>query len=259
MAVAPFIPDRFDAAVAPYVAHRLRYDPRLLEWMLRETGSGTDTTVLDLGCGPGFISNAIAPMVGQVFAVDPSEAMLNAGRVDAPSNVTYLKGSSFDLSIVPEPFQLVTMGRAFHWMDRVAISETLDGLLPVNGSIALLADSIVEGPVNAWFRAANTVARAHSVVDDCGKLRHSDKWTGHDEILMRSAFSDVRRIAVHAWHSWTLETFVGYVLSRSGSTEALIGDRLVALTADLTEALYPFGPGPWTSLHAHHVLIARRP
>ncbi|MEO1454824.1 MAG: methyltransferase domain-containing protein [Pseudomonadota bacterium] len=259
MDIAPYLPDRFDSAIDHYVAHRLRYAPELLSWMLRETGTGAGATVLDLGCGPGFIGNAVAGQVGRVIGVDPSAAMIAAAQDEAPANATYLVGSSYDLSIVPGPVHLTTMGRSFHWMDRAATLAALDGLTAPGGAVAILSDTVRETAANGWYRAANAVASEYSVIDACGRHRHSDAYARHEERLLASAFSDLIEISVLRWHTWHFDSFMGYVLSRSGSTAEKLGDRLGTMEAAMRDALDPFGPEPWRSLHAHTALIARRP
>lgn len=259
MTVAPYLPNRFDSAVDRYIAHRLRYAPHLLTRMLDETGTGADATLLDLGCGPGFIGNAIADRVGQVVGVDPSDAMVAAARVEAPANATYLVGSSYDLSIVPAPVRLTTMGRSFHWMDRAATLGALDAITEPGGAVAILGDKVRDTGANAWYRAANAVAREFSVMDACATHRYSDAYAAHEEVLLASPFSDLVEISVLCWHTWSFAAFLGYVLSRSGSTAEKLGDRRAPMEAALRAALHPFGPGPWRSLHAHTALIARRP
>ncbi|MEL6645898.1 MAG: methyltransferase domain-containing protein [Pseudomonadota bacterium] len=259
MVTAPFLPERFEAVVDNYVAHRLRYAPALLAWMLRETGTGAEATVLDLGCGPGTIGNAIAGQVGRVIGVDPSAGMIAAAKAEAPENATYLVGSSYDLSVVPDPVHLTTMGRSFHWMDRVATLEALDALTAPGGAVVIVADTVQDWKANDWYRAANAVARSFSEIDDCARHRHSDDYEQHGEVLDRSAFSDLAQVAVLRWHEWSFEDYLGYVLSRSGSTPEKLGDRLVEMAVAMRHALEPFGPGPWRSLHAHTALIARRP
>lgn len=257
--VAPYIPERFDTAVETYTVNRLRYAPQLLDWLLRETATDATSRVLDLGCGPGFIGNALAPHVAEVYGLDPSPAMIDAARAAAPGNATYLVGSSYDLSAVPAPLRLVAMGRSFHWMDRYATVEALDALVSPGGALALLGDRAVETAANAWYRAANAVARSFSVIDESGRHRHSKDYARHDEVLTQTAFSDVREISVFAWHSWSFEGYVGYVLSRSGSTAEKLGAARGEMEVALREALAPFGPGPWRALHQHYALIARRP
>lgn len=48
-------------------------------------------TVLDYGCGPGFLANAVSPLVARVFAVDVSRGVLECARIlNGHKNTTYL-------------------------------------------------------------------------------------------------------------------------------------------------------------------------
>lgn len=253
----PLTPERFDSAVDHYVAARLQYDQRLLDWLVRDTRAA-DKRVLDLGCGPGFIANAVAPHVAEVLGLDPSPNMIAAARAAAAPNARFEVGSSEDLSAVQAPVQLVTIGRAFHWMDRPQTLADLDPLIAPGGAIALLNDRPVDVPMNRWWRDVNAVAKGFAVMDACNLHRASDDWVPHDEVLIASRFDDLRSITVYQTHEWSFERFLRNTLSRSATTEALLGDRRTEMEAALREALAPFGPEPWTSLNQHIALIARR-
>lgn len=254
---APLNPDRFDTAVDHYVAARLQYDQRLLDWLVRDTRAA-GSCVLDLGCGPGFIANAIAPHVSQVLGLDPSPNMIGAARAHAALNARFEVGSSEDLSAVQAPVQLVTIGRAFHWMDRPQTLADLDPLIAPGGAIALLNDRPVDAPMNQWWRDFNAVAKSFAVMDDYNQHRASDAWVPHEEVLIGSAFDDLRSITVYQTHEWSFERLLRNTLSRSATTEALLGDARPVMEAALRDALAPFGPEPWTSLNQHIALIARR-
>ncbi len=254
---APLKPDRFDNAVDHYVAARLQYDQRLLDWLVRDTGA-QGKRVLDLGCGPGFIANAVAAHVAEVLGLDPSPNMIAAARAHAAPNAQFEVGSSENLSAVQAPVQLVTIGRAFHWMDRPGTLADLDPLIAPGGAIALLNDRPVDAPMNQWWRDFNAVAKSFAVMDDYNQHRASDDWVPHDEVLIASRFDDLRSITVYQTHDWTFERLLRNTLSRSATTEALLGDTRPAMEAALREALAPFGPEPWTSLNQHIALIARR-
>lgn len=251
---APLNPDRFDTAVDHYVAARLQYDQRLLDWLVRDTRAA-GSCVLDLGCGPGFIANAI---VSQVLGLDPSPNMIGAARAHAALNARFEVGSSEDLSAVQAPVQLVTIGRAFHWMDRPQTLADLDPLIAPGGAIALLNDRPVDAPMNQWWRDFNAVAKSFAVMDDYNQHRASDAWVPHEEVLIGSAFDDLRSITVYQTHEWSFERLLRNTLSRSATTEALLGDARPVMEAALRDALAPFGPEPWTSLNQHIALIARR-
>ena len=63
---------------------------------------GRTSTVLDVGCGPGWYALALAPRVREVVAVDPSKEMLKhlrrQSRVLGIDNIRPVQGSWQDLS-----------------------------------------------------------------------------------------------------------------------------------------------------------------
>ena len=61
----------------------------------------TDDTVLDYGCGPGFLAAVIAPNVEKLFACDISSGALACARVlNSASNLTYLTADDSGLQHV---------------------------------------------------------------------------------------------------------------------------------------------------------------
>jgi cyclopropane fatty-acyl-phospholipid synthase-like methyltransferase len=62
-----------------------------------------DMTVLDFGCGPGFLASQLAPHVRSVIAVDVSRGTIACARhLNAAANVAYLNNRSSDLVVVPD-------------------------------------------------------------------------------------------------------------------------------------------------------------
>ena len=50
-----------------------------------------DDAVLDYGCGPGFLARAVAPHVGQVYAIDISRGALECAKIlNGADNIKYL-------------------------------------------------------------------------------------------------------------------------------------------------------------------------
>ncbi|MEO1734359.1 MAG: class I SAM-dependent methyltransferase, partial [Pseudomonadota bacterium] len=215
--------------------------------------------VLDLGCGPGFLANALAPKAASVLGLDPSPNMIAAARSESQPNVRFEVGSSEDLSQVDAPVQLVAMGRAFHWMERAQTLADLEPLIADQGAVALINDSVAKIPVNDWWHTFNAVAKSYAVLDDYNQYRASNDWIPHEQVLDASAFSDLRRISVFQRHSWSFERLLRHTYSRSATTEALMGDQQAAFEDEARKTLDVYGPEPWVSLNEHIALIARRP
>jgi ubiquinone/menaquinone biosynthesis C-methylase UbiE/DNA-binding transcriptional ArsR family regulator len=75
-------------------------------------------TVGDLGCGTGQTSEALAPFVGKVIAVDESSAMLGAARkrLDMRANVQLRSGSLEDLPIDDALLDAAVLSLVLHFV-----------------------------------------------------------------------------------------------------------------------------------------------
>ena len=77
-----FQPRRFRTAAQHYLAGRPAYAPRLIRHVARFTGLAPEHRVLDLGCGPGMLAGAFAPLAGEVIAMDPEPEMLRIAEAE---------------------------------------------------------------------------------------------------------------------------------------------------------------------------------
>ncbi|WP_316166927.1 MULTISPECIES: class I SAM-dependent methyltransferase [unclassified Bradyrhizobium] len=115
---------------------------------------------MDLGCGPGWLGIAFAPLVGKVIGIDPEPAMLEAAQAIANAaavEIELIEGSSFDLSPQLGRFRAVAIGRAFHWMDRADTLRKLDPLIEEDGAVMLFNDVRPDVPQNAWYKRYSDV------------------------------------------------------------------------------------------------------
>src|SRR5262245_29320373 len=110
-------PGRFHTAARFYLQGRPPYAAALIRRVAQLCGVGPASRVLDLGCGPGSLALAFAPLVGQVVGIDPEPEMLRVAREDvarAGLRIDYREGSSRELGTDLGRFRLVVIGRAFH-------------------------------------------------------------------------------------------------------------------------------------------------
>ncbi len=135
-------PRRFASAAQHYLAGRPPYAKGLISRIAEELHLGAEDAVMDLGCGPGQLAMLFAPFVKSVLAIDPSAEMLEVARHAAAGadNIHFRTGSSFDIGPELGTFRLVTIGRAFHWMDRPGTLRRLDAMVERDGAVALFSE-----------------------------------------------------------------------------------------------------------------------
>ena len=98
----------------------------LAERVRRLLGPFTGTeAALDAGCGTGALAFALAPNVLEVVGVDARADYLEAGRVPAPENVSFVEGDVTELPFDYASFDLACCHRVLHHVRRpeLAVSE----------------------------------------------------------------------------------------------------------------------------------------
>jgi SAM-dependent methyltransferase len=105
-----------DAEVAALYRYRAPYPREVFEILERLVVEPRH--VLDAGAGTGALARGLAPMVARIDAVDPSAAMVAAGRAlpgGDDSRIRWILGGAEDARLTP-PYGLITCGASLHWM-----------------------------------------------------------------------------------------------------------------------------------------------
>ena len=249
---------RFRSTVPHYVAGRSNYAPSLI-WLVKEHLHLANThRLLDLGCGPGWLGVAFAPFVGAVVAVDPEPSMLEAARaVAAEANVRIqlTEGSSYDLGDHLGMFHVVTIGRAFHWMDRADTLRRLDALIEADGALILFNDVRPDVPENAWYKRYNELVDGYASRDGGippDRLRH-------EAVLLESSFNLLVRIGVIERRLVPIERLVDRALSMSTTSPERLGPLSARLAQEILAEMSQFATdGTVVEVVESQALIARR-
>jgi len=239
---------RFRSAAAYYTTGRPSYPRLLIERVAELVGVERGHRVLDLGTGPGFLAIGFAAHSDHVTAIDPSPDMLDAARANAAASgaaITVAQGSSYDLAADLGPLRLVTIGRAFHWMDRADTLRRLDALIEPGGAVALFSDKSPNVPANAWDAAYGRVREKHSAADRLGPETRATP-LGNEAVLLESAFDAIERHSVFERRATPIARFVDRVLSFgatwTGARDGAVEEARIRaeVTADITAALTPY-------------------
>ncbi len=89
-----------------------QYGEKVLELLEIEPGS----SVIDLGCGNGALTQQIASMGANVIGIDASEEMLSVARAHYP-NLPFVQADALEFSVA-HPVEAIFSNAVFHWIDR---------------------------------------------------------------------------------------------------------------------------------------------
>jgi SAM-dependent methyltransferase len=256
----PFDPQRFHGAAAHYVSGRPPYAAGLARRVAVACGLDGGGTALDLACGPGQLARAFAPYVEQVLAVDPEPEMLAVGRkLSAGLAIRFEQGSSEELGPEMGRFRLVTIGRAFHWMDRVETARRLDTMIEPGGALVLVRTDPLDVPDNAWLADYGAVRDANVAGGIRSRWQRPD-WVSHEGVLLDSPFAALERVGVIERLRTPVATLVDRALSMSSTTRTRLGqDGVERLRSGIEAVLAPIAvDGLVTEVVDSTALIARR-
>ena len=235
---------RFATTVALYEELRTPYPPAFFREVAQRLALTKAQALIDLGTGPGLLALGFAPYVGRITGVDPEPAMLAAARKAAErasQDLTLIAGKAEDLPDDIGRFDVVTIGRALHWMDRDLTLERLERLVEPNGVI-LVCSSVSAGEGrNPWLEDYNAARRAwsnESLWSDSGSAGRTHRDLAGFFHGTRFQTGDV--IKVETSHQVSLHNLARRVMTFSSSSPGVLGDQAEAMVRDVEQRLFPF-------------------
>src|SRR5215813_1376116 len=135
---------RFATTAVLYEGLRPPYPPEFFRSATQKLGLSKHCALIDLGTGPGLLALGFAPYVGRIVGVDPEPEMLAAARRAAEragQDFTLIAGKAETLPLDIGSFDIVTIGRALHWMERQPTLTLLERLVARGGAIAICTSS----------------------------------------------------------------------------------------------------------------------
>jgi SAM-dependent methyltransferase len=236
---------RFASTAELYEQFRPPYPAEFFRAVAERLQLSKQHGLIDLGTGPGLLAIGFAPYVGHVTAVDPEPAMLAVARraiARAGHAVLLIEGRAEDLPADIGSFDVVTIGRALHWMDRRGLGPMFERLVKPEGVIVVCASFSAPGERNAWLDEYNTARRDWSDESLWSESRQGER--AHRDLaaaLEGTGFHAGEKIRVEATHQVSVSDLAQRVLTFSSSSPAALGDRVDAMLADIEARLSPFG------------------
>jgi SAM-dependent methyltransferase len=234
---------RFATTVALYEQLRPPYPPSFFREVAQRLAFGKQHALIDLGTGPGLLALGFAPHVGRIVGVDPEPAMLAAAKQAAEragQPFTLIAGKTEDLPDEVGRFDVVTIGRALHWMDREATLARLERLVSPAGVILICASYSAMTGQNPWLDDYHSARRAWSEASLWSQASSAGR-THRDlaGFFQGTRFHAADVIRVETSHEVSVRDLARRVLTFSSSSPEVIGDRVEAMLRDVEQRLLP--------------------
>ena len=227
---------RFASTVEFYARYREPYPPEFFKQSARQIALGGSETLLDVGCGPGLLAIGFAPFVGRCTGLDPEAAMIAAAKAAAAETgveLSLIHGRIEEFPTV-QTYNVVTLGRALHLIERTAALSVLERIVSDSGRILICGASGVETPETAWVKSYKEECRAWTSRPDERRGSDGTEW------FADSCFRGLGKTSVTVWHQVTIADLVGRALSKSSTSSQILAKGQARFEAEIAAALEPF-------------------
>lgn len=246
----------FAGAAEHYLRGRLPYAPGFVETLRAALGLDGRGRLLDVGCGPGTVTVALAPLFTEVVGVDPDADMLaEATRHAADRGVTnarWVQARAEELPAGLGEFRVVVFAQSFHWMERDQVAATMRRMLKPGGAFVHMSD-LKDPPAEPLPRPSPPYGRISELVRRyLGPVRRAGQGTivtgqtpGREYLVLdRFGFEKYERHVVPAGQKIdrTIDDIVAWAFSRSDSAPHLFADRRPDFERDLRALLQEAAP-----------------
>jgi trans-aconitate methyltransferase len=224
----------FHGTVGFYRQYRSGFPQSVADVLDAAVAETAPRRLLDVGTGTGLVVEALLGRFDDIIAIDTDLDMLTAAeaalRAQLPAATNLLLKQVAAEEFVPPPgwsADLVTICRAFHWLDQAPVLARLDTHVSPHGAVAIFGDN------SFWVASSSWKAAVRSVIQDyLGEERRAGDSTfqhhnrPYSDIMRESPFNQVEEFTVGVTRTWTADSILGYLYSTSFAAPPLFGDRL---------------------------------
>lgn len=236
-AIPQYDRDLFSGIADIYAQYRVPYPEELFEHLRAEAAVTGTGMLVDLACGTGEIVLPMAPYFANILGVDQEPDMIQVAEQKVPADVadkvSFAVGRAEEVDLEAGSVELVTIGNAFHRVDRITVGRRARTWLADGGCMAVLGSNSLGTGVEEWQRIARDVIRRMaprpaSATGSASVLTPTDPSFKHQESLARVGFSPVVEFVFPTPHEWKLDDFIGYLYSTSFLLVSDLGERLAS-------------------------------
>lgn len=263
-----FRSDLYRGTASFYDRYRPPYPKALFDDLCERLPVSGTGRLLDLGCGTGQIAVPLAGRFAGVVAVDQEPESVAFGRAKAEmaenATIHWMTGAAETVTL-DASFELVTVGNAFHRLNRPLVAERMSSWVRPRGGVALLWSDMPWQGAAPWQRELTELVVAW--MTDIGTIERIPPGWGeamardpHEVVLASAGFDYVGRFEFTREERWTAESLLGFMCSTSILNQDALGNRAGELERDLGSLVHSHAPGGAVVANASYAYqLARQP
>ena len=237
-----FPKDLFAGTARYYADHRVPYPRDYLADLMEKVEPSRKGCLMDLGSGPGRVAIPLARFFREVRAVDQEPEMIEVGIQESArcgvTNVRWIVSRAEDVEASPDSFEMITIGEAFHRMDRPLVARrALEWLQPGHYLAIMGCNSVWKGKEDWQLRAVEVIARWMKPRRTDGMQASTRRSLSDVQVLREAGFVDIENFRFAVPHTWSLDSFIGYLYSTSVVSRRVLGEKVDDFEADLRQTL----------------------
>lgn len=211
--------ETFNEDAERYDRARPRYPAQMFDDLA--AGAAHGARVLEIGCGTGQATVALAERGYRVVAVELGSAMADVARRNLAGfdSVEVVTAAFEDWPLPDEPFDLVFSATAFHWVDpAVRVVKSAEALRP-GGFLATVATEHVAGGTEAFFvEVQDCYERFDPATPPKLRRQRSQEIPEDDRELTTSGRFDPAAFHRYEWElAYSTEDYLDLLLTYSGT------------------------------------------
>ncbi|AKG03411.1 SAM-dependent methyltransferase [Salimicrobium jeotgali] len=238
--------DVFKGAASYYSRYRPMYPSSLIRFLVEEFALNGEQNLLDLGCGTGQLTIRFSDWTNKIVGIDTEPEMINeARRLHQQVRIGQIKWFNGTLEHYKEShndqFSLVTIAKAFHWMDRARVLEELYDLIDEGGGVAIIDNYDPNKSLKPWQKnLSELIEKWYGKERRAGKSTYNHPVISHEEVLSNSKFEvEIHTLPTYEIN-WTIESILGNLYSTSYGARRFLGNKVEEFEKEVKQSLLEF-------------------
>ena len=226
-----------------YSRYRPLYPGTLIRFLRDRFSLDGKGHMLDLGCGTGQLAFRFADWFEGIVGIDTEPEMIQeAIRLAKELRVDNLEWINGDLDTYKKEFdgefRFVTIAKAFHWMDREKVLDTLYEMISYGGGVAIIDNYSPNKDLLPWQTKLNEVVKQwYGNERRAGNTTYTPPTVSYQENILNSKFDlEMHELPTYE-HEWSLDSIIGNLYSTSYGSKRFLGENVNLFEKHLKEEL----------------------